>query len=171
MKLLVSARRGSAGSAKLDAGFGEFPAQGGRVDAEIAAQLRHRFSCQIPPCCGCEKSIGEFAHRRSTRDTSVLEMSQCGVPVDPEGRRELANVDACGVQVDQVVDLGAGQPPLPLEYGRGATRADLSGEDAWQDLHGPTEVVRGVRKPSLMVHLSLSISQRSDVFALVGGMV
>lgn len=96
-----------------------------------------------------------------------MEVSKCCVPVDPEGRCKLANVDACGVQVDQVVDLGAGQPPLPLVYDRSVIRAYSPGEDAGQDLHGPTEVVRGVRKPSLMVHSSLSISQHAGTFALV----
>ena len=106
----------------------------------------------IPTCCRCEKLIGELAHRCSTRDISALEVSQCCVPVDPEGRCKSANVDAGGVQVDQVVDFGAGQSPLPLEVGRSATRANSPGAYPWQDLHGPGEVVRGVRKPSLMVH-------------------
>ena len=64
----------------------------------------------------------------------------------------MANVDAGGVQADQVVDFGAGQPPLPLELGRSLIRACLPGEDAGQDLDGSTEVVPGVRKPSLIVH-------------------
>ena len=65
----------SAGWAKLDAGPAEFPAQGGRVDAEIVAQARHRFACQVPTCGPCEKLIGEFADSRSTRDTPSLEVS------------------------------------------------------------------------------------------------
>ena len=93
--------------------------------------------------------VGELAHGRSTWDTSALEVSQCCVPVDLEGRSKLANVDACGVQVDQVVGLGAGQPPLPLQCVRSGIRAKWPGEGAGQDLNRPTEVERGVRKPSL----------------------
>ncbi len=78
----------------------------------------------------------------------------------------MANVYAGGVHVDQVVDLGAGQPPLALECGRSAIRAYSPGEDAGQELHGPTEVVRGVRKPSLMVHRSLSKRQHSTASSL-----
>ena len=133
----------SAGSAKLDASLGELPAQGGRVDAEIAAQLRHWFACQIPTCGRCEKLVIELAHSRSTRDISALEVSQCCAPVDLEDRGKLADVDAGGVQVDQVVDLGAGQPPLPLECGSRVIRAQSPGEGAGQDLDGPIEVVRG----------------------------
>ena len=133
----------SAGSAKLDAGLGELPAQGGRVDARIAAQARHWFACQIPPCGRCEELVGELAHRGSTRDISTVEVSQCCVPVDSEDRGKLADVDAGGVQVDQVVDLGAGQPPLPLECGSRVIRALSPGEGAGQDLDGPIEVVRG----------------------------
>ena len=84
-----------------------------------------------------------FRTGRPARGTSTLEVSQCCVPVDPEGRCKLANVDAGGVQVDQVVDFGAGQSPLPLEVGRSATRANSPGAYPWQDLHGPGEVVRG----------------------------
>ena len=133
----------STGWAKLDSGLGEFPAQGGRVDTKLVAQLRHRFACQVPPRCRCELLGGEFAHRRPARDTSTLEVLQCCVAVDPESRSELANVDAGGVQVDQVVDLGAGQPPLSLEVGRSAIRACSLSEGPGQDLHGPGEVVRG----------------------------
>jgi len=42
---------------------------------------------------------------------------------------------------------------------------------AGQDLHGSTEVVRGVRKPSLMVHSSLLVSRRPAVFSLLRGRV
>ncbi len=87
-----------------------------------------------------------------TRQSVVSSGAQCSSSAGPKV--------ACGVQVDQVVDLGAGQSPLPLEVGRSAIWALSSGEDVGQDLHGQTEVVRRVRKPSLMVHTLLSISQR-----------
>ena len=46
------------------------------------------------------------------------------------------------------------------------TRVYSPGEDTGQDLHGPTEVVRGVRKPSMKVHSSLSIRQHSGTSSL-----
>ena len=74
-ELHVSEGGRSAGSAKLDASLGEFPAQGGRVDAKFVAQARHRFARSIPRCCRCEELVGEFAHSRSARDISTLELS------------------------------------------------------------------------------------------------
>ena len=57
------------------AGRGDFPAQGGRVDAKIVAQLRHRCACQISTCGRCELLVGEFADGCSTGDISTLEVS------------------------------------------------------------------------------------------------
>ena len=54
---------------------GEFPAQGGRVDAELVTQRCHWFAWEIPTCGRCEKLIGVLAHRRSARHISTLEVS------------------------------------------------------------------------------------------------
>ncbi len=83
---------------------------GGRVDAKLAAKLCHRFAYQIPPRGRCELLVGEFADSRSTRDVSALEVSQCCVPVDSEGRGKLANVDAVAYRSTRQNDT----PPLAL---------------------------------------------------------
>ncbi len=63
-----------------------------------------------------------------TQQSVISSGAQCSSSAGPKV--------AGGVQVDQVVDLGAGQAPLSLQCGRSAIRAYSPGEDAGQDLHG-----------------------------------
>ena len=89
--------------------------------------------------------------------------------MDPELHGQ--GLDGCARRppVDERCDIGCIEPALDLASGATARPHMRPDQQCRQQGDRPTEVVRGVRKPSLMVHSLSSDTQRSGAFAALVG--
>ena len=127
----------------------------GRVDTELIGDASQGVTTVVEGDRLIDGVTVEFRSVRSSGHLASCEGGHHGRSVQLVGDGELLDSAALLVVGDQRIDLDSRQPVLYLAPRPWACQGDgtaSTGENRRQTLHGPTEVVRGVRKPSLKVH-------------------